>query len=183
MEGRNRTFRTAAFRALMRPSLPPLPLHAVPFPPLCFMVCQIRAHSPEERARLLSTMKRVCCCTDRPACHLCGERQKGAAGAPTRSWAFCSPRSKRPTSPSRGLCGSAAAAALLRRREARARARTCQWHAGVVHWHRLVCSLFSGERASLPVIFGALNLLVHSRSAWCKRICAALSSKKHHTHG
>jgi hypothetical protein len=60
-----------------------------------------------------------------------------------------------------------AAVSVSRRRDAAARAsRTFQWHAGVVRWHRPVCSRFSAERASLPVILSVLSLFVGSRSAW-----------------
>ena len=81
MEGRNRTFTTVASERQMSPSLPLLPLFAVPFPPLSSMPCQIRAHSPEERARLLRTMKPVSCCAHRPALDSRGKRQDAAAGA------------------------------------------------------------------------------------------------------
>ena len=54
--------------------------HAHGGAPLPMILRAIRAHSAEESARLLCTMKRVCCCAHRPACHSRGKRQDAAAG-------------------------------------------------------------------------------------------------------
>ena len=43
--------------------------HAHSAAPLPMMLRAIRAHSAEESACLLCTMKRICCCAEHSACH------------------------------------------------------------------------------------------------------------------